>query len=113
MAITAQDLDRRITIQRAVSAGANALNEQAAIWENYAIIWARRRDVSDGERDAAGQRGGFLMSRFVVRSTSSTRDLRMIDRIVAEGLPWNIHGIKEADEGRNRFIEITAVRKVD
>src|SRR5687767_11981290 len=112
MAITAQELDRRITIQRATVVY-NEFNEPVETWADLATLWARRRDVSDGEKFAAGQVGATLMSRFVVRSTTTTRGIKATDRISYDGGLWNIHGLKEADEGRNRFIEITAIRDLD
>lgn len=53
------------------------------------------------------------MSRFTVRSSATTRDVKATDRLNYDGGIWNIQGLKEADEGRNRFIEITAIRDVD
>ncbi|MEY9196634.1 SPP1 family predicted phage head-tail adaptor [Sinorhizobium fredii] len=113
MAITAQDLDRRITIERETEAGRDEVNEPVLEWTALATVWARRRDASDGEREAAGQVGSTLMSRFVVRSSSVTRAVTPVDRLNYSGAIWNILGVKEADEGRNRFIEITAIKDAD
>ncbi|RVG20291.1 phage head closure protein [Sinorhizobium meliloti] len=112
MAITAQELDHRITIQRATVVY-DEFNSPVETWSDLATVWARRRDVSDGEKVAAGQVGATLMSRFTVRSTTTTRDMKPTDRLNYDGAIWNIHGLKEADEGRNRFIEITAIRDAD
>lgn len=115
MAITAQDLDRRITLQRASSVN-NEFNEPVQTWTDLATVWARRRDASDRqvvEVFAAGQVGSFLISRFTVRSNDASRDFKPIDRVLHDGEVWNIKGIKEADEGRRRFLEITAVRDGD
>jgi SPP1 family predicted phage head-tail adaptor len=112
MAITAQELDRRVTIQRATTVY-DEFNEPVETWSDVATVWARRRDVSDGEKQAAGQVGAVLMSRFTVRSSTTTRALLPTDVLSHDGGAWNIQGIKEADEGRNRFIEITAIRDAD
>lgn len=109
--MAAGDLDRRIVIQRA-TVTYNALNEAVEAWGTYATVWAKRTDVSDGEKVAAGQVGSFLMSRFVVRSTTTTRAMKPTDRISYQGT-WNIHGIKETSDGRNRFLEITAAKDAD
>lgn len=109
----ATDLDRRITIERFVETGRNVFNEPIYNWTSVGSFWARRRDASDGERQASGTVDSFLMSRFVVRSNSVTRIVTPVDRIVHGGVIWNIKGVKEADEGRFRFIEITAVRDTD
>jgi len=107
----AQNLDRRIVIERA-TVTQNALNEDVQSWATYATVWAKRTDVSDGEKIAAGQIGAFVMTRFVIRSTTRTRAIKPSDRISYEGL-WSIHGIKEAADGRNRFLEITAAKDAD
>lgn len=106
-------LNRRITFQRATTVN-DAVNEPVdEAWSDLATVWARRSDVSDGEKSASGQVGAALMSRFVVRSSTTTRELRPTDRIAHAGHSWNIQGIKETAEGRDRFFEITAVMDLD
>ncbi|WP_288430207.1 phage head closure protein [uncultured Agrobacterium sp.] len=108
----AGDLDRRITFQRSQETS-NEMNEPVENWSDLMTVWARRRDVSDSEKDAAGQVGGSLMSRFVVRSSEQAKAVLLTDRIFHDDKSWNIRGIKQADEGRNRFLEITAVARID
>lgn len=113
--ITASELDRRITLQRATSA-AGPLNEPVDTWSDLATVWARRRDASDSQKIefvAAGQIGSFIVARFTVRSSAVTRSVTPVDQIVHDGKVWDIKGVKEADEGRRRFIEITASRDAD
>lgn len=112
MAISAGDLDRKITIQRATSAP-NEFNEPVMTWADFKTVRAMRRDVSDGEKLAAGQIGSSLQSRFTVRSSTETRTVTPSDRLVHEGENWNIHGVKEANEGRFRFIELTCAKDND
>lgn len=106
----AGDLDRRITIQRYTST-TNDFNEEVKSWADLTTVWAMRRDASDGERVTAGKEGAFLMSRFTVRSSSKTRTVTPADRLSYDGAVWNIRGAKETQDGRKRFIEITATRK--
>ncbi|MHC2573972.1 head-tail adaptor protein [Rhizobium leguminosarum] len=106
-------LDRRITIERFIEAGRNAFNEPVASWTSVGSFWGRRRDLSDGERQASGTIDSFLVSRFVVRSNGVTRTVTPVFRVVYDGSIWNIQGVKETSEGRSRFIEITAVRDAD
>lgn len=108
----AGDLDRRVTFQQSTDA-LNEFNESIQTWSDLATVWARRRDVSDGEKVAAGQVGATLMSRFVIRSSVATRKIAPINRIHHDDKIWNIIGIKQADEGRDRFLEITAITSVD
>lgn len=109
---SAGTLDRTITIQRFTST-VNEFNEQIQAWADFITIRAARRDVSDGEKFAAGQVGSSLSSRFVVRSSAKARTITPTDRLVHDGATYAIHGVKEADEGRRRFIEISAVKDGD
>lgn len=105
-------LDRRIIIQRATSTP-NALNEPINTWADLKTLWARRQDVTDGEKFAADQVGSFLMSRFVIRSTALTRTITAMDRVSHDDVIWAIKGAKETKEGRNRFIELTCAKDAD
>ena len=109
---TAQELDRSITVERSTETE-NELNEPVVTWSVFVKVRAKRRDASDGEKVSAGQLGATLMSRFVIRSSAMTRQVLPTDRIRHDGRLWNILGIKQADEGRNRFLEITAITSVD
>lgn len=105
-------LDRRITIQRATIVP-NEFNEPVPAWNVVATVWAKRADVSDSEKFAAGQLGSTLQTRFVIRSSSEARAVTTADRLVHEGATFNILGVKETAEGRRRFIEITAAKDSD
>lgn len=110
----AGDLDRRVTFsQPSAPASANAFNEPVAGTPTVTTVWARREDVSDGERLASGQVGAHRMSRFVVRSTTATRAITPVASLTHDGKTYNIMGIKETREGRNRFLEVTAVMDAD
>lgn len=108
----AGSLDRRITIQRATMT-TNDFNEAVPAWADLCEVWAARRDVSDGEKLAAGGIGAALATRFVVRSSNDTRTVTAMDRIVHEGATWQVTGVKEADLGRRRYIEISATKDSD
>lgn len=116
-------LDRRITIRRATTT-TNAFNEAVPAFADFCELWAARRDISgvrtraarnlsDGEKLAAGQVGAVLSARFLVRSSNETRTVTALDRIVHDGATWKITGAKEADLGRGRYIEISAVKDSD
>lgn len=110
---TAQNLDRFITIRRVVGTP-NELGEIVGGTEQDVLtVRAARQDVSDGEKFAAGGVGGFLTTRFIIRSTVRTRGIRPSDTVAHDGRVWNLKGIKERDEGRRRFLELTAVVNVD
>lgn len=83
------------------------------LWTDYgAPVWASKRDVSDGERAAAGWIEATVVSRFLVRWSAFTSALTPADRLVCGGLAYEIIGIKEGD-GRRRWLEITATGRND
>jgi len=105
-------LDRRIIIERATSTP-NEFNEPVETWGTHATVWAERKDVSDGERLAAGQIGSSLHTRFKVRASPTTKGFKPTDRVSHDGAIWSIFGIKETVEGRNRFLELTCAKDAD
>jgi len=108
------DLDRLITIVRAgEQTGTNAFGEPIYGPAVEKTISAGRKDVSDGERFAAGQVGSHIMTRFVVRYSPFTAGISPIDTLQHEGRTYEITGIKETADGRRRFLEITAVADLD
>ncbi|MFE3839475.1 head-tail adaptor protein [Pseudogemmobacter sonorensis] len=72
---------------------------------------ASRTDVSDAERAAAGWIEATVASRFVVRSSDFTRGLTPKDRLICEGLTFDIRGIKQL--GRRDYLEITGTARAD
>lgn len=105
-------LDRRVTIER-VSTTPNDFNEGVETWAPLITVWARRRDGSDVVKTeilGAEQIGAYLLTHFTIRSLSVAKTITPSDRIKHDGHLWNIKGTKETTEGRNQFIEITAVR---
>ena len=102
-------LDLKVAFQRLAAGAVDGLNEPIEDWQHYAWAWAHRRDMSDQERLAAGEEAGALQARFVVRSNTKTRALTTDDRLVLRGVTWNIVGVKQLDQGRNTYMEITAV----
>ena len=109
---TAQELNRRITIQRATTVP-NEFNEPVETWADVATVWAKREDASSGEKEAAGQVGAFLMARFTVRRSSQTDDVKQTDRISHDGGLWSITEKMEHIEAPRRFLVIKAVRDAD
>lgn len=102
-------LDRRITLRRKVDTN-TALGVTEA-WSDLATIWAGRKDVSDGEKTAAGMVMASIVSRFVVRSSELTRGLTAKDQLIEGGKTFRVIGIKELD--RRGYLEITAEARAD
>ncbi len=109
----AGELDRRIKIERSTQT-VDEFNSPVEVWSTFITVWARRADSSDVVKTevlGAEQVGSFLFSHFVIRSSAQAKTVTPTDRINYDGHIWNIKGTKETSEGRNRFIEISAVRK--
>lgn len=109
----AGDLDRRIRFERIKVARDDVGGVAADGWENLGTYWAKRTDMSDGERMAADERSAVRMTLFKVRSTEVTRGVTAKDRIWHDGAYYEISGIKETKEGRNNYIEVTAIVRND
>lgn len=108
------DLDRRITLlQPGQQTGTDDFGHPVFGPPLSVTVWAKRVDASDGEQVAAGQLGSHLMSRFVVRASPVLKSLTPQAALTHDGATWNIKGVKETQDGRNRFLEITAVRDLD
>ncbi len=107
------DLDRRITIQRNTPGVDDGFGEGAESWSDFITYSAKRDDVRDGEKVAAGQVMGSLMSRFTIRNSVDSRTVNTKDRISYGGKTWQIHGVKEAKGRRRGFLEITASAEID
>ncbi|MFP3382476.1 phage head closure protein [Tritonibacter sp. SIMBA_163] len=107
MVLNAGSLNRRIQIQRKIrtpDGSGGFINE----WNNHGpTIFARRRDVSDIERLSAGAWNNKLVTRFVIRATAFGKGIRRTDRLVHDGVTFEISGIKEVPDTR-AFLEITA-----
>lgn len=105
------ELDRRITIyaiDRKDDGTARVADDPLFIGRR----WAKKIDVSDGERLRAGQQGDELVSRFLVRSDSITRLLNGTYEIEYRGARYVITGVKESGE-RSDGLEISVTSQPD
>ncbi len=111
MGMNAGNLDRRVQFRRA--ALVNAAPGKGDHWQDHGpLISAARHDVTEEERFRWGALAATLSTRFHVRSTPFTRDLTPEDRLICEGIEFEITGITEVPEaGRRRLLEIAATRK--
>lgn len=95
-------LDRRATLQHR-SLTPNTQNEQVESWTDYATVWAEKLDLRGREFYAANQESGEVTTKFRIRHRS---DVLMTDRIVCDGLTYDITSIAEV--GRRQALEILA-----
>jgi SPP1 family predicted phage head-tail adaptor len=104
-------LDRRIQFQRATLTD-NGLEQVQTFANHGAAIWASKADISDGERWRAGEVQAHVTTRFTVRWSSFTADIDPRDRLVCEGVVYEIAGEKEA-KGRRQWLEFTCAARND
>ena len=103
-------LDRRVQFRRAVVTQGDF--GQVETWQDHGpLVPAEKRDVSDGERMRAHEVQAHITTRFRVRWSAFTANISPRDRLVCEGLTYDISGIKELD--RRRTLEITAAARAD
>ena len=109
--IQAGELDRRVQFRRAILTDDGF--GMVETWADHGTPrWAKKTDVSDGERWRAGQVQANITTRFTVRWSTFARDITAADRLVCEGLTYDITGIKEVGS-RRTFVEITAAARAD
>jgi len=81
-------------------------------WANHGDpVWAQLTHVSDSEKWQAAQVQAVVTARIRLRWSAFAADITPLDRIICEGLDYNITGIKEI--GRRKAIEITASARAD
>lgn len=112
MTNSAEALRDKIVVQRATEVP-NELNEPVLTWATLTTVRARRDDASSGEKEAAGQVGAFLMSRFKVRRSIAADGIKASDRIVHEAANWSVKEIMRDRDDPTRFLIIKAVKDAD
>lgn len=109
MSVGAGDRDTLITFQRpAISFDGYANVETFADYGNGE--WAARKDISDGERWRAGEVQANITTRYQVLRNSNTASLTTKDRLIDDGVTYDIVGIKRVE---NSHYEITAAARPD
>jgi SPP1 family predicted phage head-tail adaptor len=103
-------LDRRLQFRRFTLSDDGFAQVEA--WADYGPqVWAERRLVSDREQIAAAQVAARITARFVVRWSPLTGKITPKDRLICEGVEYDITGIKEI--GRRVGVEISASARAD
>lgn len=112
---SAGEFDRRITIWRAGLIDDGTATVQGPPVE-IGKRWAKKADISDGERFGekiqAGQNSQNLTTRWTVRSDTLTRSITGADIIKHRGITYAVTGTKERFE-REDVIEITTAARPD
>jgi len=106
----AGSLDRRIVLERSTD-GRDEYNEPVKTWAQLAIRRASYEPLSDGEVLRGSETLAEASARFVIRYSTATATLNPKDRLVFNGLVWQIERVKEI--GRREGQEITAKARAD
>jgi len=103
-------LDRRIVLERFTTT-VDDYNEPVKSWSTLATVSASFEPLSDGERFRASETAANASARFVIRYSTTVRDLNPKDRLVFEDVVHQIVHVKEI--GRREGIEITSLARAD
>lgn len=109
--MNAGELDREVVIVKRVAGARDAGGHPTISWNDLAPIWAKRTDVSDGERLRAQGLGATLNARFLVR-VEDAGAINAQDRIrdVAANETFDLVGVKRLGVDG---LELTAARAAD
>lgn len=102
----AGQLDRRIEFVRLVKSDDGFSSEGATTEVSLGTVYAKKTDVSDGERMRAMQVQANISARFLVRYSTLTASITPMDFVRYGGILYDIYSVKEV--GRREGFEITA-----
>jgi head-tail adaptor len=103
--VAAGAMTKRVTVLRQVDGAADDLNAPAVAWVEVRTSWAEKVAKAESEMFDPATRQVYV-SRVVNFRLHWTSDLTETDRLVCEGLTYDIHGIREL--GEREGIEVTA-----
>lgn len=101
---------QRITLQR-YTAAQDDYGEEVQTWADLGDEWAAVFYGRGDERRQAAMEQGAQPATFQMLSNTTTRALRLRDRIVLDSVTWDITGVAP-DTPRRGLIEVTAVRSM-
>lgn len=92
MTFRAGERNKLVIIQRATTAK-DAYGEQIESWAEIGREWAAILNGRGNERRQAAMEQGAQPATFHMLSNTLTRDLRLTDRLIAQGVVWDIRGV--------------------
>jgi len=95
--IRAGELNRRAQFLRGVPNDDGLTSAPKSFAPIGSPVWAKRRDISDGEKYAAAQVSAQVTTRFTVRLSDFTAGITAADQILSDGVTYDISGIKQLD----------------
>lgn len=96
-------LDRRVTVQQRVLTR-DTYGSEIESWTERCVVWGQRLDTTGREYFTAAERRAEGTAKFRLRYRD---DLEVTDRLVCEGVTYDIQNIAEL--GRREGLEIVAV----
>lgn len=109
--------DTKLTVLRFDETARTPLNTPSGVWVEYMQVWGSKMDASDRESVGAAQQATARTSVFHIDSSARARTISAADRLQVSaqggGGVWQIISVCEAEAGRLRTLEITAVRQSD
>jgi hypothetical protein len=109
--IKAGDLDRVVQFLRGAVSD-DGFSQVKTFAPHGGTLRARKIEASDAERWRAAQVQATISARFVVRRSGFTADLSVQDRLICEGVEYEITGRRELAADPKRFFEFSATAEV-
>lgn len=100
--------DRRAEVQRWTSSSVDSSGQEVGSWSTVAACWAERRYQSGQERLEASRTTAMQSELFRLRGDVA---VTVKDRLVCDGLTYDI--VSVAEIGRNEGREIVATARAD
>lgn len=101
-------LDKRITLQ-SYTATADAYGQKVETYSTLATVWAWVKYASGSERILANRETAVADCIFVIRYRSTVTEKT---RISYDSVLYDIIHIATSTDGRKRYMELTAVKRV-
>jgi head-tail adaptor len=115
MALDAGDLDRRVTLLRAVPFPGDVGDD--VVWVPLATVWAKRTPILDAERNHAAAVQAVVTHRYLIRWSPEVEGLSGADQLddVTDGQPGARCGIVAVKPhgGRREGLELTVAELND
>ncbi len=99
--------NKLVIIQRATTAK-DAYGEPIETWAEIGRVMAAMIHGRGDERRQAAMEQGMQPATFQMLSASVTRGLRLRDRLIAEGVIWDVRGVV-VDSPQRGTVEVVAV----
>lgn len=102
----------QVTFQRLTGTARDAVgNVTDGTWTAIATVWGQLKPGSGRENFESARLESAVMASLVVRATTTTRGITGADRVLIDGVPYNIRAVTNEDR-RGRFLTMMVERGV-